>query len=66
MSVIIVVILHQFLILQMSVLLLHGIQLVSQGDVVFVSLLDFEDLSFELTDEQVFLVACKMHGVVVL
>jgi hypothetical protein len=58
MSVVIVVILHKFFILEMSVLLLDGIQLVSESNVVFVSLLDLEDLSLQLTDQQVFLVTC--------
>lgn len=49
-SVVIVVILHQLLILEVSVLLLDGVQLVSEGDVVFISLLDFEDLGLELAD----------------
>jgi hypothetical protein len=34
--------------------------LVTEGDVVLVSLLDFEDLSLELADEQVFLVGSKV------
>lgn len=66
MTVVIVVILHQFLILQVSVLLLDGVQLISQSNVVFVALLDFEDLGLELADKQIFLVACKVDGIVVL
>ena len=45
-----------FLILKVSVLSLDVVQLVSQGKVVFVALLDLEDLSFQLRNEQVFLV----------
>lgn len=60
-SVVIVVILHQLLILEVSVLLLDGVQLVSEGDVVFISLLDFEDLGLELADKQVFLVRSQMN-----
>ena len=66
MTVVIVVILHKFLNLKMSVLLLNSVELVSQSNVVFVSLLDFEDFSLELTNQQIFLVGSKMHGVVVL
>ena len=61
-----VVILEQLLVLQVSVLGLDGVQLVPQGEVVLVALLDFEDLGLELRDEQVFLVAGEMHAVVVL
>jgi hypothetical protein len=51
-----VVILKKFFILKVTVLGLDGVELIAQGKVVFVSLLDFEDLRFELADEQVFLV----------
>ena len=61
-----VVILEQLLVLQVSVLGLDGVQLVPQGEVVLVALLNFEDLGLELRDEQVFLVAGEMHAVVVL
>jgi hypothetical protein len=60
MSVIVIVVLHEFFVLQMSVLLLNVVKLVSQGDIVFVTLLDFEDFSLELTDQQVLLVAGQM------
>ena len=66
MSVVVVVVLHQFLILHMSVLLLDRVELVSQSQVVFVSLLDLEDLSFQLRNQQVLLVRSEMDGVVVL
>ena len=65
-SVVVVVVLHQFLILHMSVLLLDRVELVSQSQVVFVSLLDLEDLSFQLRNQQVLLVRSEMDGVVVL
>jgi len=61
MSVIIVVVLHQFLVLHVSILLLDGIELVSQSNVVFISLLDFKDLGLELRNEEVFLVTCQMN-----
>jgi hypothetical protein len=51
-----VVILEKFLIMEVTILGLNGIELVAQGKVVFVSLLDLENLGFELADEQVFLV----------
>ena len=40
------------------------VELVSQGKVVLVSLLDFENLSLELGDEEVFLVALGLELVV--
>lgn len=61
MSVIIVVVLHQFLVLHVSILLLYSIELVSESNVVFISLLDFKDLCFELRNEEVFLVTCQMN-----
>lgn len=51
-----IVILEKFFILKVTVFGLDGVELVAQGKVVFVSLLDLKDLSFELADEQVFLV----------
>lgn len=66
MPVIVIVILHQFLVLRVSVLLLDRVQLVAQRQVVLVALLDFEDFSLQLGDQQVLLVACQVHGVVVL
>jgi len=64
-SVVVVIVLHKFLVLDMSVFLLNCVQLVSEGEVVFISLLDFKDFSFQLRDKQILLVACEMHGVVV-
>jgi hypothetical protein len=66
MSVVIVVILHQLFILEMSIFLLDGVELVSQSNVIFISLLDLKDLSLQLTNKEVLLVACKMHGIVIL
>jgi len=66
MSIVVVIILHEFLILNVSVLLLNGVELISKGQVILVSLLDFEDLSLQLRDQKILLVASKMHGVVVL
>ena len=65
-TVVIVVILHQLFILDMSVLLLDGVELISKSEIVFVSLLDFEDLSLQLRDQKIFLVTSEMNGVVVL
>ena len=65
-AIIVVVILHVLLVLQVAVLLLNGVELVTESKVVLVSLLDFEYLSFELRDEQILLIAGKMHRVVVL
>ncbi len=50
----------------MSVFGLHVVELVSQRQVVFVPLLNLEDLCLQLGDEQVFLVTGQMHAVVVL
>lgn len=50
----------------MAILCLNGVELVSQGQVVLVSLLDLKNLSLQLRDQQVLLVACQMHAVVVL
>ena len=66
MSVVIVVVLHQLLVLNMPVLLLNGVELVSQSQVVLVSLLDLKDFGFKLRDQQVLLVRSEMDGVVVL
>ena len=66
MSVVVVVVLHQLLVLNMPVLLLNGVELVSQSQVVLVSLLDLKDFGFKLRDQQVLLVRSEMDGVVVL
>lgn len=50
-SVVVVVVLHQFLVLDVSVFLLNCVKLVSEGEVVLVSLLDFKDFGFELRDK---------------
>lgn len=60
------VILHQFLVLQMAELGLDRVELVPQSEVVFVPLLDLKDLSLELANEEVFLVTREMNAVVVL
>ena len=61
-----VIVLEQFLVLQVAVLSLKGIELVSEGEVVLVSLLNLEDLGLELGDEEVLLVASQVHTIVVL
>jgi hypothetical protein len=61
-----VVVLEQFLVLEVAILGLDGVELVSKGKVVLVSLLDLEDLCLQLRDEQIFLVRCQMDAVVVL
>ena len=50
----------------MSILGLNTVELVSQSQVVFVSLLNFEDFCFKLRDKQVFLVTSQMDAVVIL
>ena len=64
-SVVVIVILHEFLVLDVSIFLLNGIELVSESKIVFVSLLNLKDFSFELGDEQILLVTGEMHRVVV-
>ena len=61
-----IVVLEELLILQVAILGLDCVELVSQGEVVFVSLLDLEDLGFELRNEKVLLVTGQMHTIVVL
>lgn len=50
----------------MAVLRLDGVELVSEREVVFVALLNFEDLGLELRDKKVLLVTSEVHAVVVL
>lgn len=56
-----VVILQEFLVLEVSVLGLNSVELVTERKVVLVSLLDFENLSLELRDKKVFLVRSEVH-----
>ena len=51
-----VVVLEQFLVLQMSVFGLDSVELVPQSQVVLVALLNLEDLGLKLTDQEVLLV----------
>lgn len=60
-TVVVVIVLHEFLVLQVSVLLLDGVQLVPQSQIVLVSLLDLEDLRLQLRNKQVLLVAGQVH-----
>jgi len=66
MSIVVVIILHQLFILDVSVLLLNSVELISQGEVVFVSLLDLEDFGLQLGNQKVFLVTSEMDGIVIL
>lgn len=61
-----VVVLEEFLVLEVAVLGLDGVELVAEGQVVLVALLDLEDFGLQLGDEQVLLVGGKVDGVVVL
>lgn len=56
----VVIILHEFLVLEVSILLLDRVQLVSEGDVVFVTLLNLKDLRFQLGNQKILLVASEM------
>ena len=55
-SIVVVVILHKLLILEVTVLLLDSIELISESEVVLVSLLNLKDFGFELRDEEIFLI----------
>ena len=50
----------------MAVLGLNRVELISQSEVVLVTLLNFEDFSLELGNEQVLLITCEVNTVVVL
>jgi len=65
-SVVVVVILHQLFILQMSILLLDSIQLIPKRDVVFIALLNLEDLCLKLRNQKILLITSEVHRVVVL
>ena len=65
-AVIVVVVLHELLILKIAVLLLHSVKLIAQSEIVLVSLLNFEDLSLQLRDQQVLLIGSEVHRVVIL
>ena len=66
MPIVVVIVLHQFLVLNMPILLLDRVKLVSQSKVVFVSLLNLKDFGFQLGNQQVFLIRSEMDRVVVL
>ena len=61
-----VIVLQQFLVLQVPVLGLDGVELVAQGHVVLVSLLDLENLRLQLRNQQVLLIGRQMHTIVIL
>lgn len=65
-TIVVVVILHVLLVLQVAILLLNSIELVAKCKVILVSLLDLEYLCLKLRDEQILLIAGKVHRVVVL
>jgi hypothetical protein len=61
-----VVILEKFLVLEVAVLGLDGVELVAESEVVLVALLNLEDFSLKLGDKKVLLVGGKVHRVIVL
>ena len=61
-----VIVLQQFLVLQVPVLGLNGVELVAQRHVVLVSLLDLENLRLQLRNQQVLLIGRQMHTIVIL
>ena len=54
------------LFMKVSILVLNGVELVTEGQEVLVSLLNFKDLCFQLRDEQVLLIRSQVNTVVVL
>jgi len=54
------------LILEVSEFVLLVVELIPEGQVVLVPLLDFEDVCLELRDQEVLLVAGEMDAVVIL
>lgn len=61
------IVLHQQLfVLEVAVLGLYRVQLVTEGEVVLVTLLNFENFGLELRDQQVLLVTSEMHAIVIL
>ena len=60
MSIVVIIILHEFLILDMSVFLLDCIELVSESKVVLISLLNLKDFCFELGNKEIFLITSEM------
>ena len=52
--------------MKVSILVLNGVELVTEGQEVLVSLLNFKDLCFQLRDEQVLLIRSQVNTVVVL
>ena len=61
-----VIVLQKLLVLQMPVLGLNSVKLVAQGQVIFVSLLNFKDFGLQLRNEQVLLVGRQVHAIVIL
>lgn len=59
------VLLEELLVLEVAVLGLNGVKLVPEREVVLVPLLNLEDLRLQLADQQVLLVRCQVHTVVV-
>ena len=61
-----IIVLEKFLVLQVTILGLDGVELVAQGHVVLVSLLDLENLRLQLRNQQVLLIGRQMHTIVIL
>ena len=61
-----VVVLEQLFVLQVAILGLNCVELVTKSQIVFVALLNFKDLGFELGNQQIFLVARQVDAVVIL
>jgi len=60
-----VIVLQKLLVLQVPILGLNGVELVTQGEVVLVTLLDFKDFGLQLRNQQVLLVGGQVHTVVI-
>lgn len=61
-----VVVLEELFILNVTILGLNRVKLVAQRQVILVTLLDLKNLSLQLRNKQVFLVACQVNTVVIL
>jgi hypothetical protein len=54
------------LFVEVSILVLNGVELVTEGQEVLISLLNFKDLCFQLRDEEILLIRSQVNTVVVL
>lgn len=60
------VFLQEFFVLKVTVLRLNSVKLVSQSEVVLIPLLNLEDFSLQLRNEEILLITGQMHTIVIL